>query len=788
LTLASLKCLGARAEKVCNNEQRRRRDMTGQETWGGRARRVLLATAGLAALHGLGLLGGLDGITYPVVGLTAVIGGIIGIRRHRPDPAWPWWVLVTALCFFMVGAASRFTLGSLGDLSASRPLLPEVLTVPGYLLVGLSVTALVNLRSRGSEAGFETMLDAFAVSLASFALAWSFLIAPAVADASSPLTVRLMLAVYPALSVFIVAVLARSMMTDRSRSMATRYQLLAMGSLLVGDVLYMLMELGKLHQTALADVPYVLAYGAFAAHALHPSMTDLARPAVRSQTEPSSAGRSRLAVVALGILTPVLVLLGRTSQSTADKVVLSAVLILLALTATWRVARAVRVDARSRQRLAHQASHDRLTGLPNQVLVRDVLGARSPDHQFAVLFVDVDRFKLVNDSYGHSVGDELLVEAGRRLAKAVGDLGIVARIGGDEFLVVANLADSVQRAVDVGERVRTSFLRSFLLSAGEIYTSVSIGIAMSGPGPADAEGLIRDADTAMYVAKARGRDNVVVFDASMRDEASERLALEQDLRQAIVAQQFELWYQPIVRYPDGMITSVEALIRWHHPERGLVMPDNFIRVAEEGGLIVEIGRWVIEEACRALARWRAEIPGADLLHTTVNVSARQLRDPMLATTIVNALARTGLPPSAICLELTESLLVEDPIASARVLDDLHAIGIRLAIDDFGTGYSALAHLKRFTVDVVKIDRSFVSGLDEVDSSDESLIAAIVAMSGALGISTVAEGVETEAQEAKLLELGCDFGQGYRYQRPTPEPDIVGVLAAAAITSGGTLPR
>jgi EAL domain-containing protein (putative c-di-GMP-specific phosphodiesterase class I) len=302
-----------------------------------------------------------------------------------------------------------------------------------------------------------------------------------------------------------------------------------------------------------------------------------------------------------------------------------------------------------------------------------------------------------------------------------------------------------------------------------------------GADPAlDAEALIRDADTAMYRAKESGRDSVSVFDSSMRDSATERVELERDLRHAMESEELYLLYQPLVHLPMGTIEGFEALVRWSHPSRGELLPASFVPVAEDTGLIVPIGAWVIEEACRQLARWRDAIPHSEDLYVAVNLSVRQLRDPQLIPSVRNALKRERLPDGSLSLELTESMLMDNPAAAADLLEQLRSVGVGLSIDDFGTGYSSLSSLRRIPVDRVKIDQSFVEGLDH-DTPDETLVAAIVAMASALRVTTVAEGVETARQGNHLHELGCDVAQGNFYSRPIPAasvPDVVDKLGVA----------
>ena len=357
------------------------------------------------------------------------------------------------------------------------------------------------------------------------------------------------------------------------------------------------------------------------------------------------------------------------------------------------------------------------------------------------------------------------------------DGALIARVGGDEFLIVIDSVSGIETVLDDCERIRVAIEAPFAMRGSHIYTSVSIGVALaSGDALAvNAEAMIREADTAMYQAKDAGRNGVSVFDASMRDRVAERLTLERDLHVALDRGEFEVHYQPIVQLPAGPVEGFEALVRWAHPTRGVIGPDKFIPIAEDSGLITEIGSWVLEQACRRLRLLRFETSLAEDLYVSVNLSARQLRDPHLMRTVRRVLDQTGLGPASLCLELTESVLMDEPTIAAALLHALRDIGIRLAIDDFGTGYSSLAYAQRFPAQCVKIDRSFVEALNLEDSPQESLVSAIVAMASALKMKTVAEGVETPVQEARLIELGCHAAQGYFYPRPVPDDALVATL-------------
>jgi diguanylate cyclase (GGDEF)-like protein len=438
--------------------------------------------------------------------------------------------------------------------------------------------------------------------------------------------------------------------------------------------------------------------------------------------------------------------------------------------------------------LARQAFRDSLTNLANRALFMDRLGhalARTERRAdaLAVLFLDLDRFKVVNDSLGHAVGDQLLVEVGRRLKTCLRPEDTVARLGGDEFGVMLEGLSDVSGATQVAQRIATQFERPFVVGGRDVFITSSIGIALSPSPQTRPEQLLRYADLAMYQAKTRGEAHYAVYDGGATAPAMERLDLEMDLRGALSRNEFTLYYQPLIDLAENRIVGLEALIRWAHPTRGLLPPSDFIGLTEETGLIVPIGQWVLGEACRQAREWQRLVPADAPLVTAVNLSAKQVHHPTLLTELMGVLHTTGLPPACLMLEITESVMMDEEPATLATLMALRGLGVHLALDDFGTGYSALNYLKRLPADTLKIDRSFVRGIDE-RPEDTAIVQAVITVAKSLGLQVTAEGIETEEQATRLRELGCDCGQGFFFARPMA-PDKVPTLLGHARWADGT---
>ncbi|MDA8381241.1 MAG: EAL domain-containing protein [Actinomycetota bacterium] len=705
------------------------------------------------------------------------------ILHYRPSPVWPWVSVWAAIALFLAAGISRGTLYSIATLGAHRSFVPDALALPGYAFLAAGLTCFSRRRVRNHGVRVALVLEGLIAALALSALAWIYMIQPTFALTNGVLAAKILVALYPAISIFLVIVTLRiAFNPEQVRAPSYWFLLGGMTSLFAANTVSMLSEV---HVVAfpqrLLGIPYVLACISTAATALHPSMRTLTERGWGTQAQTS---RGRYIVISAALLVPCLLALPHPEGGAIEGAILFALVVTLATTVAVRLVQAVHSAAASEERFEFEATHDNLTGLPNRaVLERHLAGLLDEpahdDAHVAVMFLDLDRFKLVNDTLGHGAGDQLLVEAAERLRANVRTTDLVTRIGGDEFMIVLDHLVSLAEAIEMADRLGSCIRAPFSLRGTEQYVSASIGLAFaSGSDPgATVEILVRNADTAMYQAKGAGRDAVAVFDESMRAELSQRVELGSDLRRALEEDQFHLAYQPIVRLAGGGVEGVEGLVRWEHPVRGLVSPETFIPVAEETGLLCDIGKWVLDEALTQLASWRTNGDVLPDLYVAVNVSVAQLREDDFTDQVEHALTAAGLDGSALCLEVTEATLMDGAIETSAPFAKLHELGVRISIDDFGTDYTALANLRRFPVTTLKIDRTFVSGVTLPDHPEAALVAAMVSMAQALGIGTVAEAVETPVQAAALCELGCDAAQGFLWSRPVKGAGLPGVVAS-----------
>jgi diguanylate cyclase (GGDEF)-like protein len=664
----------------------------------------------------------------------------------------------------------------------------------GYLAaVPLAVAGLLIMpAATQSMAGLlRNVLDGVMVALALFCTSWILVLGPLFAAGGDNLLSTILGLAYPVGDVVTITMLIFALLRARQGGEAARQPLYLVGLGLTGIALADSGFVYLTSQTSYAsgnfiDLGWFAGFAILCVAARRPE-----RPAPTNDSETGLRFVSSLSVP----YTPVVVmatavlfqyLRGERLDGPATFTAMAVLLLIVlrqVLTLRENLALVRNLEDRVEQRtadhkrlqeeLAHQAFHDSLTGLANRALFKDrvehaLTRLQRRRRPLAVFFLDLDRFKAINDSFGHASGDALLIAVSKRLRDCVRVEDTVARLGGDEFAVlVENLASDSEVRI-VAERVKEAFRDPIVIDGRELAIAASIGIAISEAGAETADDLLRNADLAMYRAKANGggaRQYIPEMHAGM----IERLELESDLRQALARQQLYLVYQPIVDLKTGRLSGAEALLRWQHPTRGVVSPADFIPVAESSGMIVPIGEWVLRQACRDARRWD-EIPGGDVLSVSVNLSGRQLQTSELPSVVPQALLEAGLAPGRLTLEMTESVLIDRSDETLALLHELRRIGVRLAIDDFGTGYSSLSYLHRFPVDVVKVDRSFVELLTG-EAEETSLVESIIRIGQGLRVTTVAEGIEDATQLRVLQQLGCDRGQGYHFARPMSAADF-----------------
>jgi diguanylate cyclase len=693
------------------------------------------------------------------------------VFRNRPEPRIAFNLMLGAAGLFLVAGILRSAQGAKGNIANYSTLIPDYFAYPGYLLFAAFLIITVRSRRRLlTESGVA--LETAVLAISSFLVAWVALIDPVLQNSQLSLKTRISFAIYPPTSAFLAATAARLVFTEGRRE---RSHLLLMSGILtmfVGDVVYFLSDTAKFKPPlGFLDAPYSMSFVLITGALLHPTSRLLATPVVPSDVV---AGRNtaRIAALALALLLfPTLTLVWSPSGA-AERFIVDGLGLILTLLAVTRLFAAIAVQSKSEARFAFLATHDDLTGLPNRTAALLELAARlkTEGGETSIILLDLDNFKLINDARGHTVGDTVLCAAAERIRSIVTPDSFVARVSGDEFVIVTAATDE-DKIMDLANRLLHSF--DLPLNIGrEIFTSVSVGVVAGSKALGDTPAmLLADADNAVHRAKGAGRNTLVRFDRAMRENVAWRLEIEEGLRQALAQDDLRVYYQPILNLRSGLVEGFEALVRWPRAS-GFVSPAEFIPVAEDSGLIIPLGDMVLYSACRQLSEWRARDGWANMT-VSVNVSAQQLRGDRFLSRLNDILDATGLPGEAISLEITERLIMIDSVAVLDQLEAIRALGVKLSIDDFGTGFSSLAYLQHFPIDAIKIDRSFVVGLGP--SSTRSIASAVVAIADSLGIDTIAEGVETEDQLYRLATMGCEKAQGFLIARPGPANDIVPIV-------------
>ncbi len=723
-------------------------------------------------------------LTYSAVGVSSTIFVWLGVRWHRPAERLGWYLLGAANACFVFGDGVLDFYDLVLHRSAPFPSVADALYLFGYPFLFAGVFRVS--RPRGSRDSREARADAAVVCIGALALSWQFLMHSYAHDSTVDAFGKLVTMAYPVMDLGVVFIVVSALLGGVARRPADKLIIAAITAMLIGDFVYDVLVLrGSYTVGNPVDAAFLINYILIGAAALHPSMAR----ALVATTDARMVGRRWMPLVAgAAFVSPMILLIGSLAGASVDVPVLAgtsiALFALIVVRFWWLLSRTRQQTLLIAERgqslqtaldtqlvlqddLRHQAFHDSLTDLPNRALLHDRV-----EHALAALprsggivalcFCDLDGFKSVNDSLGHQAGDELLAVAAKRLASIVRSGDTVARLGGDEFAILLDNIRTPDIAIALAERV-VSVLRQPVSAAGEQTSlTVSVGIAFADTSTTT-ERLLSEADTAMYEAKALGKDRFIVFESQMRSQLIDRIAMTTAFRGSLERNEFFLEYQPQISLVDGALEGFEALVRWQHPTLGHLGPYRFIPLAEETGFIAQLGRWVLQAACKEAATWASRY--ATPLTLSVNLSARQLDHPDLIKDVAAALTSSGLNPTRLILEITESVLMLDPAHTTRVLTDLKATGIRIAADDFGTGYSSLSYLRQFPVDMLKIDKSFVDPLTDPKSEGAAFVKTILRLARDLHLTTIAEGVEHQTQQEVLTQLHCDSAQGYLISRP-----------------------
>ncbi|WP_189236054.1 putative bifunctional diguanylate cyclase/phosphodiesterase [Planomonospora parontospora] len=768
-----------------------------------RAWLVFLVLGGLAAVtvpFAAGASPVVETLSWVLLPGASALAVLAGMRRNGLTGSRPWRLIGAGLLITLLASALGW---GVGWVWLRSPLLLGVYQAGTLAAYGLALVALVMLSLRASGPRWAALLDAGTITVGVAMPLWTLLIGP-VADRAVHIDTDLVFALaLPVVDLFILGLVIR-LALDSGRVPGLSLLGASYAAMFFSDVVYLLNQTSNEVYGAVSTACWLGWAVLTGAAMLHPSMA-----AANRTQEPAPFTRARLAAVlalalALTLVSPLVSVVvpmvtgagpaagAHGGSSVTLLTVLLAVLLVLRLSTVVCVSVAQAADLRValhrqdvlQRSLSHRASHDPLTGLGNRTLLGEALHtvitshAAAPDAPHpALLLLDLDAFKDVNDTYGHPVGDEVLTVVAQRLRELVAGERILARLGGDEFAILLPRAEPGE-AMAVAQRMLETVRAPYLLDGRELYLTTSIGV-LTGTAVATASDALRDADLALYAAKAAGKNQIVVFDSELRARRLHHAEIAVGLRQALAREEFTLAYQPVVDLTSGTIYAVEALLRWTPAGGRPIPPDVFIPVAEDTGLIVEIGRWVLNQACADAKRWHERYGIA----VTVNVSGRQLRERAFRDTVLDVLARYALPENALTLEVTESMLLATTAAETRriveLLAELRAHGVRIALDDFGTGYSSLAYLRTLPVDILKIDRSFTAPLTDTDPHQaRAFTKAIVELSASLGLSTVVEGVESREQAAVLQQMGCPLAQGYLFSQPAPARAIDDMLQVA----------
>jgi diguanylate cyclase (GGDEF)-like protein len=700
-------------------------------------------------------------VVYNCIGLLSCLMIPLAVRLHRPERPKMWYWFAAGQTTWVIGDLVweyyKYVLHQ-----EPYPSAADFFYLSAYPMLVMGLVLLS--RRRGNDVA--GLIDPAIVAIGIGLVFWVFVMHPIAAGTTASMAERIIGVAYPAADALLLAILARFFTSSGRSTPSARLLNLAALLLLVSDIAYSLISLyGATEDGSVIDAGWLISYVAWAAAALHPSMRRTGTPAIRPGD--TRVGRSRLVLLAVSsLLAPALLFVPGIGANTVDRMSIAFGAVLLFVLVVLRMSSFVTQVQRQSDLLEDLAMADDLTGLANRRRLEQGLTEGLTAGPIQVALLDLDDFKEVNDALGHAVGDRLLIAVAERLRRAAGPDALVARMGGDEFAVL--LTGTTAAAADADAARLAGSLREPVRAAGhDLLIGVSIGLA-DGTGTDDPIEVLRRADVAMYAAKKTGGTSRR-HTPDLDDNADAQARLGAELRTALDAGQFRLFYQPIVELPHGRLRAVEALVRWDHPERGIISPDRFIPAAEHNGLIIELGEWILRTACAQAVEWLADWGTLAPDRISVNVSARQLAQPGFAAVVARALEDTGLPVGRLTVEVTETAVFGGGQA-VQTLNELHELGVRIALDDFGTGHSSLGLLQTVPVDVLKVDKSFVDNIT-MAGRHAVIATALIRVSEGLGLVAVAEGVETAEQAAELHRLGYRLAQGYHFGKPVPEPDF-----------------
>jgi diguanylate cyclase (GGDEF)-like protein len=724
-----------------------------------------LASIAVGTAHGFTEADSSSGTAIAGLGLL-LVAAVVALSVHKP---------ATSITLTLFATAAPFAL-SLGTSDSFTDLQNEALVIVGLTSLALGLAWFIKQRLGSRATG--VWADGVIVAMGGWVLIWVVLVRPLL-DSQTASSITSLRAVSLGAAMVVLFLLATLQFSNTAQSVSSSLFGIAIGVTLVGVLLRALSFRSDITiNVSTYTAPFLIASGVAGAAMLHPSLRSIN---TQNGIRLSTPLMARLLTTTVSLIAPIIVLALTDAHGTQDRIVRTVSVAVLAIAATIRIIQSVRSNAQTQERLVRNALTDSLTGLPNRVLMLEhieqaVHQSWRTAKQPTVLFIDVDRFKNINDSLGHSIGDDVLMRVASRLLTCVKPEATVARISGDEFVVLDPTTESPTQSVLLAESILETFRDPVPTPEGDMFVTASIGVAYA-PKEIDlsADELLRHADTAMYRAKAAGRNCIALFDDSMLHSVSQRLDVETALYRALERNELRLVHQPIVDINLGIVVGFEALMRWQRNDGELVSPADFIPIAEETGTIVPLGSWAINDALKQLKQWIEMGVVTPSTTMSVNVSPRQLHDPQFVTTVSDALQASGLPAEQLWLEVTESVMMTEPAQALQALRRLNSIGVRIAIDDFGTGYSSLSLLQQFPIQCIKIDRSFVQNVTEA-SETHNMVKTIIAMAQAMGADVVAEGIETLPQLSALQSLECHRAQGYFISRPVDAENVPATVA------------